>query len=263
VIIDCHTHVGRHLTDDIDPADPGDLAVDYGRRTSIMDENGIDRAVFMPTYTYDRRDGIAGTRRLNDRLREIEREHDRLVRGIGTVEPLHGSAALDELGRLADAGFVGVSWHHKYQGGPIDEPVTRACLRRLDDLDMVGVIHAYQIADAENLEYLDAVADETDRPLVILDALSTALGTKRAIELGRRHDNLHFDTAMLHPLGNPIDRIVDELGADRLLFGTAQYTRPLQYRRSATLFQVQHADVPEKARERILAGNARRLFDID
>jgi predicted TIM-barrel fold metal-dependent hydrolase len=263
MVIDCHTHVGSHLgADGINRPDPSSLSADYDTRTEVMDENGIDRAVILPTYTYDKRDGATGTRALNDRLRELAAQYERFCCAIGTVEPLHGDAALDELERMSDVGFRGVSWHHKYQGAAIDDPTTIACLERAAELDLVPFIHGYQLYEAENFDYLKNALDHTDQPVVVLDSLTSAPNVRRALELGREYENVYFDTAMLYSLDNVVEQFVDELGADRLLFGTAFYSNPLQYRRSATLFQVESADISERDRQRILGDNVSELLGL-
>ncbi|MEA5386844.1 amidohydrolase family protein [Haloarculaceae archaeon H-GB11] len=189
-------------------------------------------------------------------------EYDRFCRAIGTVEPLHGDAALDELERMAEMGFEGVSWHHRYQGTAIDDPTTVSCLERAGELDLVPFVHAYQLYEAENFDHLENALEHTDGPVVVLDALTSAPNVERAIDLGQRFENVRFDTGMLYSLDNVVERIVDELGPERLLFGTAFYATPLQYRKSATLFQVETADVSEPARQRILEGNVSDLLDL-
>jgi predicted TIM-barrel fold metal-dependent hydrolase len=190
----------------------------------------------------------------------LEERHERFSAGVGTVEPTHGDLALSELRRLAKKGFKGVSWHHRWQGSAIDDPTTVECLKALDELDLVGFVHCYQIAQSESFERLDSVLEYTDQPLVILDGLTSAMSIDRSIDLAREHDNLYFDTAMLYKLGLQIERLVEEVGAHRIVFGSDLYTEPLMYRKSPDLFQIQNAEITERERDKILSGNISELL---
>lgn len=265
---DAHHHVGGlHFGGGEDGtfagsgrADPYDVAVDYETTAQVMDDNDIDKAVAMPTPTYDRRDGTDSTRALNDSVAEIAAEFDRFACGLGTVEPSHGDAALDELERIADLGLAGVAWHHRFSGVAIDEPVTRAAVDRLDDLDLVAFVHCYPESGLEDVGQMDAIAELTDQPIVVLDALYSPHNVPEVIELGRKHDNLYFDTAVMNSIGLIVERLVDQLGADRVVAGTDFYSDPVVYRRSSDLFQVRTADITEGEREQILEGNLRRIL---
>lgn len=270
MVIDAHTHVGEARSvaslsagDEerllVDPADP---TVDYAKRTAVMDDDGVDEAVVLPSFTYDTSQGIESTRRYNDSMHRIAREHDRFACGIATVEPSHGEAALGELDRVADLGFPGVAWHHNPQGIALDTPASLRCIRRAEDLGLTPIVHCFTDWNYEELDRLDRIASRTGEPLLVLDATSTMDNVKRVIRLGHRHEHLHFDTALMFSIGRVVERLVDELGPERLVYGSDLYTDPLMYRRSPDLFQVRTAEIDEGSRDLILEGNIRRLLDL-
>lgn len=264
MVIDIHTHVGGFCGPErIDRFDPHSPDIDYDLREEIMDQNGIDTAVILPSLDYDTSEGIRATRALNDSMRRIAAEHERLVCPVGTVEPGHGHAAIDEVDRLAAEGFTGVTVHNQHQRIPLDAAPTMAILDRAEEVGLVPFIHCFSPDwEFENLDRLPRVADRLSQPVVVLDALSRYGQEQRLIELGERFDNLHFDTTMTNSLGLMVESIVEKLGPRRLVFGSGLYTRPLQYRYSADLFQVRNANISDADRELILEGNARRILDL-
>lgn len=228
MVLDIHTHIGGPPDPDgIDRFDPRSPEVDYELRTKIMDQNGIDEAIILPSLDYDTTDGIRATRAFNDSMRQIGAEYERLVCPVGTVEPSHGHAAIDEVERLAEEGFAGVTIHNQHQRIPLDAAPTIAVLDRAAELDLVPFIHCFSPDwEFENLDRLPQVADRLSQPIIVLDALSRFGQEQRIIELGERFDNLYFDTTMVNSLGLMVESIVERLSARRLVFGSGLYTRP-------------------------------------
>lgn len=263
MVIDAHTHVGSLGVAGGGHVDPSDLDVEYDLRTEIMDQNEIDQAVILPPSSYDKSTGIEAVRELNKSIRQIVENHDRLVDGIATIEPTHGETAVDELERIAEMGFNAVSWHHRFQGGAIDEPVTKSCLQRADELGLATFIHCFPASNLEALRRINNVAEYTSQPIVILDAFADYDNVELAVELGSKYDHLYFDTALMFSIGQVVETIVDELGSERLVFGTDLYTQPLMYQYSSDLFQVRKAQIDENERENILENNIRQILDLN
>jgi predicted TIM-barrel fold metal-dependent hydrolase len=262
MVIDAHTHVGSLGVAGGGRVDPKNLDVEYDLRTKIMDQNDIDQAVVLPPSSYDKSNGIEAVRTLNESMSKIVKDHDRLVGGIATVEPTHGEAAVEELEHIADMGFNAVTWHHRFQGGAIDEPVTKSCLQRADDLNLVTFIHCFPTSNLEALRRIKNIAEYTTQPIVILDAFADYDNVELAIELGKEYDHLYFDTALMFSIGQVVESIVEELGSERLIFGSDLYTQPLMYQYSADLFQVRKAQISEDERQDILENNIRRILDL-
>lgn len=270
MVIDAHQHVGSMTygtpegIGNVDAPDPANMEVHWDVRERLMDQNDIDDAVFMPSFSFKKTEGIESYRKVNDRMEEVLNEHDRLVAGLGTVPLDHGTEeVIEELERIAHMDLKGISWHHRFQGGPIDLPNTMEVLDRLDDLDLVAFIHCFTpISMLESLDRLDKVIEYTDQPVVVLDATYDIDNITKLINLGNKHDNLYVDTALMFSLMTPLERLVDELGAERIIFGSNLYTEPLSYRYSADLFQVRKADITEKQRSLILEENVKKIFNL-
>jgi predicted TIM-barrel fold metal-dependent hydrolase len=212
--------------------------------------------------SYNKKDGAESTTTLNDQIREISNKYDRFVTGIGTVEPTHGDAALEELHRLSENGFPGVVWHHRFQSEPVNGSITKKCVRRLEDLGLVAFVHCIPYSNLESLDRLEELVECTEQPIIVLDATHFHYNIDKIIELGNRYKHLYFDTALMFPLGLPVERLVNELGADRLVFGSDLYTQPLMFRYSANLCQIRNAEISNESKDMILEKNIRKLLNI-
>jgi predicted TIM-barrel fold metal-dependent hydrolase len=261
MIIDAHTHVGPFIEEK--RTKPESIEIDYDQWKEILDQNDIDKAVIMPTTGYDISEGINSTRKLNDKVQSLVEEYDRFVTGIGTVEPTHQRKAIGEIERLGSMENIsGVMWHHRHQGSSIDDPTTAECLAKMEELDLVAYIHSFPESQLESLDKIKKVAPLTDSPIIVLDSLGLYSNVDTAIELATEFENIYFDTALLFSLGLIVERLVDEIGSERLVFGSDLYTDPLMYRYSPDLYQVQKAEISEKERNKILSENIKNILDL-
>src|SRR5579871_525165 len=122
-IFDCHHHVGDVAefmgvnfegAATVAGAAPED--VERSRRLAIMDEGGVAQAAVIPGHGYDRPDGIADNRRVNDRIAAYrDARPDRFPVAIGIVEPQYGKLGLEELDRCSkELGLAGISFHARF-----------------------------------------------------------------------------------------------------------------------------------------------------
>lgn len=261
MIIDAHTHVGPFIEEK--RIKPESISINYDRWEEILDQNDIDKAVIMPTTGYDTSEGINSTKKLNNKVQSLVREYERFTTGIGTVEPSHQRRALGEIERLGSMENIsGVMWHHRHQGSSIDDPTTTECLSKIKELDLVAYIHSFPESQLENLGKIEKIAPITDAPIIVLDALGLYSNIETAIDLADEYDNIYFDTALLFSLGRIVERMVDEVGAERLIFGSDLYTNPLMYRHSPDLYQVQKAKITEIEKKKILSENIRKILGL-
>ena len=272
-VVDCHHHVGGvpSLMTGVAGSRSGDdspslLADDeeMESRLAIMDANGVDASVVIPTHEYLRPNGHADTMALNDAIAAYrDRRPDRFLAAVGIVEPLHGARALDELERMRDElGLVGVSLHARFQGVGTDSPLMGAVVRRAAELGLVPFVHAYaDSVDEAPWKVVDVAREVGDAPIVVLDGFSGFERTKDITRAAREAPNLLFDTSLVYAF-DFVEHFVETFGVDRVLFGTDMYSVPLAYRRSYTLDQVLDSRLDDDARRALLAGNVRRLLGL-
>jgi predicted TIM-barrel fold metal-dependent hydrolase len=272
-LIDVHHHyeagygIAAFLDVVDDPAGaPTGAEKDLDTRLSIMDTDGVAAAVVIAGHTYLRPHGIADTRAVNDAVAEyVSRAPHRLIAGVGVVEPLYGQVGPAEVRRCrSELGFAGISFHNRFQGAPVDSPLMTPLLETIGDEGMIPFVHAYG-TPLENLSQVDSLAGRfPDLPIVVLDVFHDVTQIRALPEVARRRPNLYFDLSLLvnfETLGLPAVR---EIGADRFLFGTDQYSWPLMTTPYGCLADgIVASTLPDAEKAMILSGNALRLLGAD
>lgn len=272
-VIDCHHHVGGvpslmgSMTATPAGLEPGkDIADDaeLAARLQIMDDNGVDQCVVMPTHEYLRPNGQVDNSNLNDAIVGYRKLcPERFVAAVGIVEPLHGSAALDELERIADQGeLAGVSFHTRFQGVSMDSYLISELVRKTADVGLVPFVHVYADSPDETpWKILDAANSRPDTPMVILDGFSGFERIKEISRLAEAAPNLVFDTSLVYSF-DFVTRFAETFGPERVVFGTDLYSVPLAYRHSYTLDQVMDSELDHGSRALLLSGNIRRILNL-
>jgi predicted TIM-barrel fold metal-dependent hydrolase len=266
-VIDVHHHVGnvpslmaqvsesgaQGMELDLTPfRDPSDMEI----RLAVMDANGIDQAVVIPTHEYLRPAGQADTRQVNDAIAAYrDRNRERFPAAVGIAEPLHGRYAFDELQRVRDElGLVGISFHTRFQGVSTDSYLVRALVERMAELGLVPFMHAWMVTElAKTLPEV---------PMIVLDGFSGLERSAKEISIAAATmSNLVFDTSLAYSF-DIVERFVANFGAERVLFGTDMYSPPLAYRKSTVLEQLFDSGLDDDQKALILSGNFRRLVPL-
>jgi predicted TIM-barrel fold metal-dependent hydrolase len=265
-VLDVHHHVGDATAALAMPGigSAAGASDEVRIRLETMDRNGVDAAVVIPGHSYLRPEGLADTRRVNDAIAAYRDAHpDRFVAALGIVEPLYGRAGDAELHRRRDElGLVGVSIHTRFQGVSTDSPLVLAQIAVMAELGLVPFVHCVAEASEEALWRVQVVAKAfPDLPLVVLDCFSSHEQGSHALHAAEASPNLIFDTSLAYTV-DPILRLIERYGPDRVVFGTDLYSHPLGYARSTVLAQLAESGLAPEALRAVLAGNAQRLLGL-
>jgi hypothetical protein len=269
-IFDCHHHVGDvkaflgdYIGDDPDrAADP--TAIEMQRRLEIMDGGGVRQAAVIPGHGYERPNGIADTRAVNDSIAAYRDAcPNRFPVAIGVAEPLYGGDSLPELDRCRnELGLTGISFHTRFQGASMDNPWILRYVGRMAEVGLVPVLHAMTESPDEALWKCAGVArSHPDIPMLVLDAFSTFEGTKECSDIAEQCPNLLFDTSLAYNF-DFIEVFAKRVGAHRVVFGTDLYSPPLGRRISHLVPQILASSLSDDDKAAILGGNARKLFGV-
>jgi predicted TIM-barrel fold metal-dependent hydrolase len=254
-IIDVHAHVGISST--LQVAGSADDVV------RLMDDNGIDQSVISPIPGYEDPRGVEDSVQQNDNIARAIKDHpDRLPCGLGVVEPRHGAAALDEVDRvMSHLGLRGLMFHNDFNGLSIDSPAMFRILDRLAAHDgAIAQVHTAQHSVLEAPYQLGTVADAFPG-ITFINAHPFMDGTqlRASIDLGRRHPTMLFDTTVSHHHLWPIEKAVEGIGEDRLMFGS---DNPY-YTFTADIDIINYAQVTEEVRDKVFWRNAARVFGLE
>ena len=265
-VLDVHHHVGDAFAALGGPigGDAPDAGAEREARLAIMDRGGVDQAIVIPGHGYERPNGAADTRRINDGIAAYRDAcPDRFPCAVGITEPTHGSAGLGELERGRDElGLVGFSFHTRFQGVSLDSRwIARAC-ERMGELGLVPVIHAMDETPEEALWKLAALARSLpDVRFLALDAFGTYESTRLCAFVADVAPNILFDTSLSYNF-DAIEEFAVRFGAERVVFGTDLYSPPVGRRISHLLPQILESGLERAAKRRILGDNARELFGL-
>jgi predicted TIM-barrel fold metal-dependent hydrolase len=261
-VFDCHHHVGD-VSAFLGIAEPVPHEVnEVETRIAIMDAGGVAQAAVIPSHAYERAEGIADTRRVNDGIAAYRLARpDRFPVAVGIVEPQHGARSIAELDRAKrDLDLAGVSFHARFQGVSMDDPWIARYIEHMANLELVPVLHAMTESPDESLWRIAQLASSVpDVPMLVLDAFSTFEGTKEAPVVAARCPNVLFDTSLSYNF-DFIEVFARRAGAERVLFGTDLYSPPIGRRISHLLPQIVESSLSDAEKIAILGGNARRLF---
>jgi predicted TIM-barrel fold metal-dependent hydrolase len=264
---DIHHHVGSlDIVAGVSKGQVPTLEDDIARRLAYMDANNISSAMLMPSNGYAAPDGIQATRRAND---YVARYRDscpaRFPAAVGTVSPLDGDGALDEIDRCVnELGMKGIVWHHRFQGTAIDHPMMDKFLQRLQEHALPAFIHLIADSSLESPWRLEILADRFPAvQFVALDGFSSPDHAHWMPYLAERHPNIIFDTGVMVSVSHLIEIFVRRVGAHRLLLGTDFYSFPKLFNTAFPLNEILESDLTDDECRTILSGNARRLLSLD
>jgi len=205
----------------------------------------------------------------NDALLALAKKHPEMM-PIATVHPYDGTAALDELQRVAGLGVKVLKIHpHTQKFDPAD-PRVLALVRRAGELGVIVVMDNANIVpggDSEKLFNLALAAPKTKFVFAHMGGLNfrfwNILKLARTAE-GLFGDNIYFDiSAMVTLAGDtPIEDefvwTMRNVGIDHILLGS-DYP---QFSLAQNLEALEKLDLTADEKAKIRIGNARTLFGL-
>lgn len=265
-IIDTHHHVGELALGmgeegtTVDGASIRPVEV----HAAMLDQFGLTAACVLPGFQYDRSEGIASTRALNDGIVAYRNSlPSRFPLALGTVEPLHReSLCRDEVARLVDECRIdGLAWHTRYQGVALSDRRMHVLIDLATEHGLPCYLHLFSESGLEApWSLLDLANAHPDATLVALDGFSGATQIRYLFDIAERCPNVLFDTAICFPLLRPLDEFVGRFGSERLLFGTDSYAQPLLYNTPSVMHELLASDMPQDDLENIMWRNLLRVF---
>jgi predicted TIM-barrel fold metal-dependent hydrolase len=108
-----------------------------------------------------------------------------------------------------------------------------------------------------DLGWIAAIVERHSRTPWILTGINYFHELRVGLALMRRYPAVHIETSCIQGF-QAISKLVQEIGSDRILFGTGL---PLQ-NASAGVSKIEHSRISDSDREAIFSGNARRLLKL-
>jgi len=188
---------------------------------------------------------------INDAVVELMREDER-VRGQLYLNPRHGAAAVDELKRCRDLGFVMVKlWQATRTSDPLNDPIYELCLAN----GMPVLLHCFTRypGSAEDQSTPEDIADIARRyPELTVQMAHVGGDFIRGVEAAVPFANVYVDPSGTYGERGMIDYAVERLGAHRVIFGSDMPGSDLYH----NLGKILGAELTDEQRELILWKNA-------
>lgn len=279
MIIDFHTHVlPPRIKEDRSPyvnADPAFAQIYSSEKATIataedlidsMDRDGVDVSVVV-NYSWTTHELCVET---NDYILESVTRYPDRVFGFCAVNSYTDDISLKEIERCARAGVKGVGELRPDTQSVdfTDKDIIKPFVDIIRKHNLIVLTHAseplghiYNGKGSATPELLyRLIANFNDMPVVCAHWGGGLPFYALMPEVRKALKNVYFDTAISPFLYRPeIYRHVSEIiGADKILFGSDYPVLPA----SRLLKEIDEIGLPEEDKEKILAGNARRLLNI-
>jgi predicted TIM-barrel fold metal-dependent hydrolase len=236
---------------------------DCACRLAFMDRVGIGLAALMPVHSYSAPNGVRDVCAINDALYAYGRlAPSRFVALFGTVDPRHGRASVNEAERLTGLGFRGLSWHHRFQGLPMDHPVMFDIVERMSASAMMALVHCYANGDFEAVWRLRRLAERfPDVTFVALDAMTSPENAEQLFAVAETCSNVVIDLTSTLLGAQGVLWAIERVGSRRLVFGSNCYSMS-SVARVAALDAIDGAQLSPDDRQAILRDNAMALLGL-
>jgi uncharacterized protein len=243
-VIDFHGHVGRwdRYGMDDNPA----------RILHALDKAGIDRACLFHIFHPD------GSTSNDLTARFVAQHPDRFI-GFAYVSPLLPDRMIPELSRAIDElHFAAIKLYPPYTPWPLNETPWDPIYRFANDRGLAIIFHTGPEPQSLPKFVGEIASNYPHANFVIGHAGNTPQERDQAIAAAQAHSNVYLETSSTFRTPGVIEQLVNEAGADRVLFGS---DLPLMDPRPQ-LGKIITAPISNAAKVQILGKNARCLLHL-
>jgi len=243
-IVDSHVHLGRWASTYMPHCDEVGLI-------ETMDRLGIEKACVSDSLSIG-----PDYKRGNDRLAHAMKDYPSRLVGYAAVNPNYPKDMGNELERcFKELGMKGIKLHcdlHKY---PVEGNNYRTAFEFANSLGIPVLIHGYG-----GREILERILRHYPNARIIAAHVGGWDGKSEnpAIELAKDYENLYLDLASSIAYRNAFEKMVEMVGADRILYGSDMPLLDPGYQ----LGRVVRSGLSEEDMGKILSSNARKVFRL-
>lgn len=243
-VIDFHGHAGRwdyYRTID-----------DPSLMLHAMDSVGIDISCLFNIFHPD---GTTG----NDVIANFVARHPERFVGFAYVSPMMPERMLPELTRAFDElKFAAIKIYPPYTPWLLNQPQWHPIYEFANERGLTIITHTDE-GPQSHPRFLNEIAPRyPNANFVAGHSGNTPEPRAQAIAAARAHPNVYLETCSSFRTPGVIEQLVNEAGADRVLFGS---DTPLMDPR-IQIGKIITANISDEAKRLVLGGNARRLLGI-
>lgn len=259
-VVDGHQHLGSWGSfGRLNDANRESIEEDLERRLLIMDESGIS-AAFLHANNQQ------GSRSIEEQNSDINHAlslaDERLLGGLISLPLTNVEEAEAELNRSTSDRIVGLTFHHRFQGKPLDHSSMFPICELAEARGLPISVHCVAESNLCNLWRLSRLARQFPRVhFLAIAAFSGPAQAQEVLEVAHERTNISYDTSAMFPVASVLSEFCGAFGAERVVFGSDLYVfpRPI-YALPSTLLEILETDISAPDKQAILADNVRRLF---
>ncbi len=242
-VIDAHTHMGPNYGTYMSKCTMDDMV-------ELMDKENIEMIFCAP------HSALFDPGAESSELEEAMAKYPGRILGYYTYNPNYSeifSAHMDKV--LNVPGYIGFKFLPTYHRYPIDGENYRPALEFANRHKKVILIHTWGNNDPHNAPRHIKKAAEAYPDALFIMGHSAPGELDQAIEVVKQHDNVYLDLCDIHRHSGIVDKMVREVGADRIFFGTDLPWYDPAYGIGSVLF----SRISDEDKYKILYGNAKKL----
>ena len=244
-IIDAHAHMGANYGTYMSKATADEMV-------EIMDRENIEMIFSAPhSALFD--PGIK-----NRELEEAMIKYPNRIMGYYAFNPNYTDIYLDGIEDVLNiSGYIGLKFLPTYHRYPLDGENYREALEFANKNKLMILIHTWGNNDPHNgPSHIKKAAEKyTDATFIMGHSAPGELDL--AIDLAKTHDNVLLDICDIHRHSGIIDKMVESVGADKVLFGTDIPWYDPSYCLGSILF----SHISDDDKYKIIYGNAKKIAD--
>ena len=244
-IIDAHAHMGGVYGTYMSKCSADEMV-------EIMDRENIEM-VFCSPHSALHDPGIK-----NRELDETMAKHPTRFMGYYAFNPNYLETNLETIDDVLNKdGYIGLKFLPTYHRYPLDGENYREALEFADKHKLMILIHTWGNNDPHNgPRHIKMIADKYKNATFIMGH-SAPGELDEAIEVARTHDNVMLDLCDIHRHSGIVDKMVEGVGADKVLFGTDIPWYDPSYCLGSVLF----SHISDEDKYKVIYGNARKIAD--
>lgn len=242
-IIDSHAHMGANYGTYMSMSSADDMI-------KLMDRENIEMIFCAP------HSALFDPGMMNGELEEAMKKYPDRIKGYYTFNPNFHERYMGKIDDVLNVpGYIGFKFLPTYHHYPIDGENYKGALEFANKHHKVILIHTWGNNDPHNgPRHIEKAASEYPNAVFIMGH-SAPGELDQAIEVVKNHNNVYLDVCDIHRHSGIIDKMVENIGAERVLFGTDIPWYDPSYCLGSILF----SRISDEDKYKILYANANKL----
>ncbi len=242
-VIDAHTHMGRISGTYVSKAYCDEMI-------EVMDRENVSQIFCSP------HSALHDATVMNEELEDAMKRYPDRIKGYYTFNPNYAERYLEHIEDILNIeGYIGMKFLPTYHKYPLDGENYREALEFADKHSLVILMHTWGKNDPHNAPRHVEMLAKKYKNLKVIMGHSAPGELDESIKVVNTYDNVYLDICDIHRHNGIIDKMVESVGADKVLYGTDAPWYDHSYAIGSVLF----SHISDEDKYKILHGNAEKL----